>query len=286
MKHLNKTCLILTLFTIASSGILHSKSGQIKVGEVTGVDKKSGEIIVGSPSSGDTIKMGDLLYVRIDGKIVQLRAVFPMMTISKCKAEGKNRALWKMINKGMPVYRFTDGTTDSTEVNINESAVDAENRIYKVGDHGPAGGWIFYDKGDADDGWRYLEASPEDLSEGIQWYNGKTMKIGTTEKSVGSGKSNTQNIIAVQGKGKYAAYICANYKGGGKSDWFLPSKEELEILYKFLVESGISGSSNDYYWSSTEYDADYAWYTGVNLSYPGGTKYSPNMVRAVRAFGK
>ena len=34
---------------------------------------------------------------------------------------------------------------------------------YKIGDEGPAGGVIFYDKGEYSDGWRYLEAAPADL---------------------------------------------------------------------------------------------------------------------------
>ncbi len=284
MKYLNKNFLTTALFTIAAAITLYSQPGVIKAGVIIGIDKQSGEILVGSPNAGDDIKMGDLLYVSIDGKTVQLSVTFPMMTQAKCKAEGKNRTLWKKIQKGMPVYRQTKEITEGVTIDKDKTDTDAENRIYKVGDHGPAGGWIFYDKGYSSDGWRYLEASPEDQSSGIQWYNGKTVVIGTTEKSLGSGKINTQNIIAAQGKGEYAASICANYRGGGKSDWFLPSKDELEKLYKFMVKTGIGGSESDYYWSSTEYDADYAWYTGVNLSNPGGTKYSPNMVRAIRAF--
>ena len=34
---------------------------------------------------------------------------------------------------------------------------------YKVGDIGPAGGYIFYDRGYYQDGWRYLEAAPADM---------------------------------------------------------------------------------------------------------------------------
>ena len=30
--------------------------------------------------------------------------------------------------------------------------------MYKIRDRGPAGGYVFYDKGNASDGWQYLEA--------------------------------------------------------------------------------------------------------------------------------
>ena len=40
----------------------------------------------------------------------------------------------------------------------NES--DKANKDYKIGDVGPAGGYIFFDKGYYSDGWRYLEAAP------------------------------------------------------------------------------------------------------------------------------
>lgn len=286
MKHLNKKFSITTFFIIAAAITLYSQQGETKAGVIIGIDKQSGDILVGSPNAGEDIKMGDLLFLTINGKTVQLRVFFPMMTQAKCKAEGKNRSLWKKIEKGMTVYRLTNGITKNETISKDQSGADAENKSYKVGDRGPSGGWIIYDKGYSSDGWRYLEAAPEDQSAGIQWYNGTTVVIGGTDKSLGSGKLNTQKIIAAQGRGEYAASICADYRGGGKNDWFLPSKNELEILYKFMVDSGIGGSSSNYYWSSTEYDADYAWYTGENLSYPGGTKYTTNMVRAVRAFGK
>lgn len=286
MEFISKKILAASLFTMALVVTLYSQQGETRAGVIISVDKKSGEILVGSPNAGDEIKMGDILFLTVGGKTVQLRVVFPMMTQAKCKAEGNNRSLWKKIEKGMAVYRQANDINEDVTVIKNQSDPDAENKAYKVGDRGPAGGWIFYDKGYSSEGWRYLEAAPEDQSAGIQWYNGATVVIGGTEKSLGSGKLNTQKIIAAQGKGEYAASICANYRGGGKSDWYLPSKKELEVLYKFMVDSGIGGSSSNYYWSSTEYDADYVWYTGANLSYPGGTKYTTNMVRAIRAFGK
>lgn len=286
MTYQKKKLLIAALITIVTAITLYSQQGKTEAGVIIGIDKQSGEILVGSPNAGDEIKMGDLFYVIIDGKTVQLRVIFPMMTQAKCKAEGKNRILWKNIKKGMIVYRHSGGISEGEIISKNQTETDYDNKVYKIGDRGPAGGWIFFDKGNSSDGWRYLEVAPDNQSTGIQWYNGTTIMIGNTEKSLGSGKVNTQRIISVQGKGNYAASICANYRGGGKKDWFLPSKEELEILYEFMIRTGIGGSESDYYWSSTEYDAEYAWYTGANLSYPGGTKYTTNMVRAIRAFGR
>ena len=70
---------------------------------------------------------------------------------------------------------------------------------------GPAGGCIFYDKGRYSDGWRYLEAAPEDQSAGIQWYNGSYVTAGATDTAIGTGQANTTAIVASQGSGSYAA---------------------------------------------------------------------------------
>lgn len=40
---------------------------------------------------------------------------------------------------------------------------EPEQPVYQVGKVGPAGGYIFYDKGNDEGGWRYLEAAPADM---------------------------------------------------------------------------------------------------------------------------
>jgi hypothetical protein len=71
----------------------------------------------------------------------------------------------------------------------------------------------------------------------------------------------------------------------GYSDWHLPSKEELNALYVNLKQIGGGGFADDYYWSSTEYDATDAYYFSFyNGSASGSNKTNTRTVRGVRAF--
>ena len=45
---------------------------------------------------------------------------------------------------------------------------DSTETTYELGEAGPAGGIVFYDKGDNTDGWRYMEVTNEDLGE-FEW---------------------------------------------------------------------------------------------------------------------
>jgi len=166
-----------------------------------------------------------------------------------------------------------------------------ENGTYALRDIGPAGGYIFYDKGSYSDGWRYLEAAPSDQSTGIQWYNGDYETTGATGTAIGTGQANTTAIVAAQGAGNYAAQLCNDLTLGGYSDWFLPSKDELNLMYRNLQLFHVGGFADDYYWSSSE-GLEYWWsawdqnfYYGYQDYYlVGYFKYYTFRVRAVRAF--
>ena len=152
---------------------------------------------------------------------------------------------------------------------------------------GPAGGIVFYDKGYYSDGWRYLEAATSD--QGSYQWGGYGTTIGGTQTGIGSGKANTEKIVAKLGDNggtDYAAKICAELDLGGKDDWFLPSKDELYALYKQRVAVG--GFSSDSRWSSSassEYNSALAWIQFFGSGYHGDILRSDvGMVRAVRAF--
>ena len=168
-----------------------------------------------------------------------------------------------------------------------------EGRGYKLGDRGPAGGWIFYlNPNYKADGWRYLEAVPEDQSDAEYWINWgsspnpQATLNGKTSVGIGSGKSNTEAIIAQAGHTNSVAVKCRNYRGGGYDDWFLPSYDELDQMRINLHLSGVVPFAADTYWSSSEYDSDEVYtiyFSTVPLVLRLKTS-TANMARAVRRF--
>ncbi|MEI6873752.1 MAG: chitobiase/beta-hexosaminidase C-terminal domain-containing protein, partial [Spirochaetota bacterium] len=128
-------------------------------------------------------------------------------------------------------------------------------KIYLVGDPGPASGLVFYDKGSISNGWRYLEAAPYDQTGGARWYNGSNVRTDASGTSIGTGAENTIKIVASQGDGFYAAKICTDLVLGGYADWFLPSRDELNQMYISLAKQNQGNfrvETNKYYWSSSE----------------------------------
>jgi hypothetical protein len=78
-----------------------------------------------------------------------------------------------------------------------------------------------------------------------------------------------------------AAHLCVAASHGGKNDWFLPSFDELNELYKRRSVVGITTGA---YWSSSQgdYDAMAQYFdTGTQLR---NLRDATNNVRAVRAF--
>ena len=82
-----------------------------------------------------------------------------------------------------------------------------------------------------------------------------------------------------------AKIACEALDINGYSDWHLPTKEELQYLYKNLHQVGIADFERRQYWSSTAYGNYKAWgqdfYGGDQF---GNFKSYPGSVRAVRAF--
>jgi hypothetical protein len=151
---------------------------------------------------------------------------------------------------------------------------------YAIGDTGPAGGIVFYVYAG---GLHGLEAAPADQSMDALWGCYGTVIAGADGTAVGTGAQNTADILAgCPGSGE-AAEIADDYTLNGYDDWFLPSKDELNLLYQ--QKDVVGGFAVDLYWSSTESNSGLAWaqffLNGNQYDYD---KDSTERVRAVRAF--
>jgi len=135
--------------------------------------------------------------------------------------------------------KFTKATTKQADRGKTTSDnKTTSGKIYTLGEEGPAGGIVFYDKGKYTNVWRYLEAAPERMEFTAAW--GPYTDVDGTDWTVGTGKRNTKLIVAALGKdGQAAAQRCANMNVNDYNDWFLPSREELDLMYKNLKQKGL-----------------------------------------------
>ena len=131
-----------------------------------------------------------------------------------------------------------------------------------------------------------LIAATADQSAAIQWAlpANQSIAVGGTGTAIGTGLANTNAIIGQNGAGiTYAAGLARAYNGGGYSDWYLPSHNELNVLY--INRAAIGGFGSGYYWSSSEGDFGDAWFQSFgNGSQSDFIKSLTNGVRAVRTF--
>ncbi len=127
-----------------------------------------------------------------------------------------------------------------------------------------------------------LIAAPSDQSTAAQWGCYGTL-IGGTSTAIGTGAANTAAIVAGCSEVGRAARICNDLELNGYSDWYLPSKDELNKLY--INRIAIGGFAGGFYWSSSEYSSDFAWlqYFSNGDQYYSNKDYN-GLVRAVRAF--
>jgi len=135
---------------------------------------------------------------------------------------------------------------------VKEMQNNILGKIYKIGDIGPAGGYIFYDKGNYTDNWRYLEAAPDYTEWREIEHGGRGYVWNDEETDIGSGKEKTKEIlIEDEYREKTAAKLCDGLIVNGFKDWFLPSIEELNLMYINLRRKGRGNFALVWYWSST-----------------------------------
>ncbi len=194
-----------------------------------------------------------------------------------------------------------------------------------VGDIGPGGGVVFYanEAGFAcgptlNSICKYLEAAPTrglnawtdviyvpnySISSATYQWSGNTdtpVGVGARGVAVGTGYQNTEAIVTQSANSNRAATVSRDYVGPNNlTDWYLPSKDELNELCKYArqettgetsVSCTSSGSLRDgfsdwIYWSSTELDSSHAYCKWFSIGYDSfHSKGGIRVVRPIRAF--
>jgi len=299
-----------------SAGTLTIKSANTNTYTVTFVSN-------GGPS------VGDITNVPHGGAIIEPEEIFKTLTgndqLGKLDGWYKEPALTN-------IWRFdSDSDTLPTDTVTSGITLYAKWRTYAIGDRGPAGGVIFYHApngftvkgytgatgGFAQYTAHYLEEAgingrqlydfPFEESQ-FSWASNQNgfqeKELGGTEWDVGTGRRNTAVILAKDPIAP-AAKACTACRVGGFDDWFLPSIEELDLMYKNLRANDlmvdVENLSYIYtYWSSTEFNNAWAYwkpfgllgmtvvtgetYAGPKRSTSIGSSISGSNARPVRAF--
>jgi hypothetical protein len=203
-------------------------------------------------------------------------------------------------------------------VSLTGTTCDGSSFTCKVGDTGPGGGTVFYISSGTftQDGatgsmctsnCKYFEAAPSGWgNNGGQWLgnngshendptitwatnvnsNQTTAVTGADQTAIGSGYQNSIDIVNQAGNvaATSAAVAAREYRGPNNlTDWYLPSKDELNLLYLQNVRVGVVMNN---YWSSSEGASQGAWIQALdNGSQSGFSKGFPLYVRPIRAFG-
>ena len=118
---------------------------------------------------------------------------------------------------------------------------------------GGSGGYVFYDKGETTNGWRYLEAAPQYLT-----YNGNSsfrwISTSCTQNTflngigtqIGTGLENSQVISNFCNYTSVGATMSMSTSLNGQTNWFLPSLDDLKEMYKLKVTNLTNLNSNNY----------------------------------------
>ena len=199
------------------------------------------------------------------------------------------------------VYDFETNPTITAVISSSE-AVNTANvtvnlvNVNEIGDFN-YGGIVFWVN--PTDNTKGLVCAVTDQSSSIRWHDTQQPSItGTTNTSLQTGSTNTDLIIASLGN-NFAAGVARAYNGGGFTDWFLPSVDELKEMAnnRAVIDATAAANSgtalvaepwnvSNGYWSSSQQSNGGSVYL-VNLltaSENGGFAINFASVRAVRAF--
>jgi len=186
---------------------------------------------------------------------------------------------------------------NTATINYSAStATCANGGLCSVGEIGPSGGYVFYVSPTAinvatgiSTGGIYLEAAPVG-AQGTAQYGCTGSSSPGTSYSVGSGASNTLAIISSCATAGIAARVTSDLTYAGFSDWFMPSLDEMTLIYNNLYNRtpSLGGFTGVDYGSSSEGTNGFGyqayWWFGAGAVSGQTNKNYVGYYRPIRAF--
>lgn len=221
-----------------------------------------------------------------------------MITTGKIRTAGSNSLFFCSLLlvcmtwvHAQPSMKIWNNGSVTSKIKVGD--IDSVKFGYTVGDTALGGVVVYVDA----TGWHGLVAAQTDETIGatviMPWKPGPfNINFHAAADGLYAGYNNTSNIVFYsQPSGIYAAYYCSLSSIGGFTDWYLPSKYELNLVYE--QRAAVGGFASGVYWSSTtwsEWPESKAWaqffYDG---GYGNGFQFDGDQqqefrVRSVRAF--
>jgi len=199
----------------------------------------------------------------------------------------------------LPTADGTSGQVLQTNGSGTLSWTARTGYTYEIGQYVSSDGGVVFHRYIDNGVQYYLVVDTTDLSTSSAWSNVASTLIGATAQSTWDGLSNSNAIVGQSGHTSSAAKLCLDSTNNSKSDWYLPSFDELNLLFnnRFNVNKTLSGNSsfgsisgateilNNIYWTSTEVNSTTSVVLDIRFgSYANNTKSVSNYVRAVRKF--
>ncbi len=143
------------------------------------------------------------------------------------------------------------------------------------------GGIVFYVDASGNHG---MIAAASDQSTAAEWGYFNT-EVGAHGLILGTGSENTKKVKNATTKTDIATTICSDLKLNSFNDWYLPSLDELILIYQNLKLKNLGNLADDDYWSSSETDFNNAWQYNFAKGFPTEAHVDRKVrVRAIRNF--
>ncbi len=251
------------------------------IGSVGKIIKGRGEIVVKSKKAGQTIRMGDKMYVRIDGKVAVMEAIFPMQSIAKCRLLPKYRSFLKRLKPNMPVYKYLPAVEEGAPAvpaeDLTPGMVVGEGvpgEVRRIGEMD----FVFIKGG------TYTMGMPESPD---RVYAGETPQHSVTVSSFWMGKFEVTQKQFQEIMGYNPSRFIGENNPVDSVNWYMAEDFCKKFSAKYKVKARLpyeaeweyaarGGTQTKYYWGDT-LNPDYCWFSGNSggTTHPVGEK-KPN----------